>query len=314
MAFVSDMKPRASKAIRNGTPMLRSQAELKGTMAAMPMRRRGPRLAGAEVRERRDRTAGLAARLRLRRFVEASPQHERIEQCQRRHEQQCSEPECDDRRDDDRASGRGLLDRESGQGTRTLRKPPARNDRRDSGRCRHPRGLVAPAQHERDRAPPRPLDDRVRVAQALRARADDGSDGCRGDNCVGACATSAIPARTLEREAAAGRSVIVATIVALGLGALLLVPSLALLYALVLRGRLTKRGGGAGQRVPVVRSRRCANFGFCGRGRLPRRRRRGRGPFDSAWGRIIGVPLLMAFVALGFVSLATAMQSWAESG
>ena len=29
----------------------------------------------------------------------------------------------------------------------------------------------------------------------------------------------------------------------------------------------------------------------------------------SAWGRVIGIPLLLAFVALGFVALATAMTA-----
>jgi cytochrome d ubiquinol oxidase subunit II len=123
-----------------------------------------------------------------------------------------------------------------------------------------------------------------------------------------------LPGLSIE-QAAAGRSVIIATIVALGLGALLLLPSLALLYALVLRGRFDE----APEAEPRSESRRpiaplrelplLPAAGLClvvGVAAIV--------PFDSAWGRIIGVPFLMAFVALGFVSLATAMQSWAESG
>ena len=92
-------------------------------------------------------------------------------------------------------------------------------------------------------------------------------------------------------------------------------PSLALLYALVLRGRFDE----APEAEPRSESRRpiaplrelplLPAAGLClvvGVAAIV--------PFDSAWGRIIGVPFLMAFVALGFVSLATAMQSWAESG
>src|SRR4029077_16857937 len=45
-----------------------------------------------------------------------------------------------------------------------------------------------------------------------------------------------LPGLTIQ-QAAAGRSVLIATIVALGLGALILLPSLGLLYSLLLRGR-----------------------------------------------------------------------------
>jgi cytochrome d ubiquinol oxidase subunit II len=62
-------------------------------------------------------------------------------------------------------------------------------------------------------------------------------------------------------EAAAGRSTLIATIVAVGAGAVVLVPSLAVLYSLVLRGRLDTavgeavasgevRPGAAGRRSP----------------------------------------------------------------
>jgi hypothetical protein len=33
---------------------------------------------------------------------------------------------------------------------------------------------------------------------------------------------------------------------------------------------------------------------------------------DSAWGRIVGIPLLLAFIALGFVAVAHAMATSTE--
>jgi hypothetical protein len=33
---------------------------------------------------------------------------------------------------------------------------------------------------------------------------------------------------------------------------------------------------------------------------------------ESAWGRIVGVPALLAFVAIGFVSIATTMTAAAD--
>ena len=35
-------------------------------------------------------------------------------------------------------------------------------------------------------------------------------------------------------------------------------------------------------------------------------------PVTSAWGRIIGIPFLLAFIALGFVAIATAMSTAAK--
>jgi hypothetical protein len=35
---------------------------------------------------------------------------------------------------------------------------------------------------------------------------------------------------------------------------------------------------------------------------------------DSGWGAVAGVPALLAFVALGFVALATAMAAAADDG
>jgi cytochrome d ubiquinol oxidase subunit II len=121
-----------------------------------------------------------------------------------------------------------------------------------------------------------------------------------------------LPGLTIE-QAAASRSVLVATIVSLALGALILVPSLGLLYSLLLRGHFDEEPARRREtRVPAVGPRLelrllpaaglCLVVGVAATV-----------PFDSAWGRIIGVPFLVAFVALGFLSLATAMTTSAES-
>jgi cytochrome d ubiquinol oxidase subunit II len=116
-----------------------------------------------------------------------------------------------------------------------------------------------------------------------------------------------LPGLTIE-QAAAGRSVIIATIVSLALGALILVPSLGLLYSLYLSGHFDEeQEPRPEQRAPAAPRRELPLLpaaGLClvvGVGASV--------PFDSAWGRIIGVPFLLAFVALGFLSLATAMTA-----
>jgi cytochrome d ubiquinol oxidase subunit II len=121
-----------------------------------------------------------------------------------------------------------------------------------------------------------------------------------------------LPGLTIE-QAAAGRSVTIATLVALALGALILVPSLGLLYALLLRGRFDQESSPAGEARAAPGSARrelpllpaaglCLVIGVAASV-----------PFESAWGRIIGVPFLLAFVALGFLSLATEMTARAGS-
>jgi cytochrome d ubiquinol oxidase subunit II len=118
-----------------------------------------------------------------------------------------------------------------------------------------------------------------------------------------------LPSLTIQ-QAAAGRPVIIATLIGLGLGALLLVPSLALLYTLVLRGRFDEGSADAppretvGTRPPRRDLPLLPAAGFClvvGVAATV--------PFDSAWGRIIGIPFLLAFIALGFVSLASAITA-----
>jgi cytochrome d ubiquinol oxidase subunit II len=119
-----------------------------------------------------------------------------------------------------------------------------------------------------------------------------------------------LPGLTVE-QAAAGRPVLIAIIVALGLGAVILLPSLGLLYSLLLRGRLDEGPAPArAHRAPAASPRTgtllpaagaCLVIGVVATV-----------PVDSGWGRVIGVPFLLAFVALAFLSLATAMTAATE--
>ncbi len=107
-------------------------------------------------------------------------------------------------------------------------------------------------------------------------------------------------------EAAAGRSTLITLIVGIALGALLLVPSLALLFDLVLKGRFdaeAEEPAGAVAAPPARPAERpslllpvaggCAVVGavlmFF---------------FDSAWLNVVGALFLFAFIATGFVAVA----------
>jgi len=104
-------------------------------------------------------------------------------------------------------------------------------------------------------------------------------------------------------DAAASRSVLIALIVAVGLGALLLIPSLALLFGLVLRGRFDApqvEDHGVTGPPPRFRPRLTtlavatlalgSVFLFF---------------FDSGWAHAVGVICLFFFVAVGFLTLTT---------
>jgi cytochrome d ubiquinol oxidase subunit II len=105
------------------------------------------------------------------------------------------------------------------------------------------------------------------------------------------------------KDAAASRSVLIALIVAVGLGALLLIPSLALLFGLVLRGRFdAPQVDDHGVTGPPPRFRPRLTtlavaalalgsvFLFF---------------FDSGWAHAVGVICLFFFVAVGFLTLTT---------
>ena len=110
-----------------------------------------------------------------------------------------------------------------------------------------------------------------------------------------------LPALTIE-QAAAGRSTIVALIVSLAIGGVILIPSLAFLFGLVLRGRFDQ--GAVATNAPARRARPLARF-------LPAA---AAACFavgvvvtmvvESRWGRIVGIPALFGFIVLGFVWLA----------
>jgi cytochrome bd ubiquinol oxidase subunit II len=72
---------------------------------------------------------------------------------------------------------------------------------------------------------------------------------------------SLLPGLTV-RQAAAGRATLIATIISVAIGAIVLLPSLGLLYTLVLRGRLDTAGWAVGTTSPpgtAVRARRAAH-------------------------------------------------------
>jgi len=114
-----------------------------------------------------------------------------------------------------------------------------------------------------------------------------------------------LPGLTVE-EAAASHSALVTLIVGVGLGAILLLPSLALLFGLFLRGRfdpsrVEPEPVQVGEPRPAhvqpqlgVAALAClvvgATLTFF---------------FESSWAHIIGVSALLAFVGLGFVALAS---------
>jgi cytochrome d ubiquinol oxidase subunit II len=113
-----------------------------------------------------------------------------------------------------------------------------------------------------------------------------------------------LPGLPIE-DAAAGRSSLISLLVALGLGALVLVPSLGFLFTLVLRGRFDvgaeqpapdaaergERRGNASQLLVVA----VATFLVAALIMLA---------FDATWSRTVGVIGLLTSVATGFVALA----------
>jgi cytochrome bd ubiquinol oxidase subunit II len=114
-----------------------------------------------------------------------------------------------------------------------------------------------------------------------------------------------LPGLTVE-DAAASHSSLVAVIVGVGLGAIVLLPSLALLFGLFLRGRFDPHTVApepaqvAAPRSPHIRPQLGAAAAAClvMGGTLTFF-------FETAWAHIIGVSALLAFVGLGFVALAS---------
>jgi cytochrome bd ubiquinol oxidase subunit II len=116
-----------------------------------------------------------------------------------------------------------------------------------------------------------------------------------------------LPGLTID-QAAAGRGTLLALLVSLGAGAAILVPSLALLYSLVLRGRFDQapaaasgpssepRPAGGSRAFPLLpAAAACLCIGLVATVGI-----------HASWGRIVGVPVLFAFLVLGFLWLASA--------
>ena len=116
-----------------------------------------------------------------------------------------------------------------------------------------------------------------------------------------------LPGLTIQ-EAAAGRSTLIAILVALGLGALILIPSLGLLFSLLLRGRFDEAAATQPRDTEPVRAHPAPRLlpaaGVCLVVGVV-----ATFAFDSGWGRVIGIPALFAFLALGSVALVSAMTA-----
>jgi cytochrome d ubiquinol oxidase subunit II len=113
-----------------------------------------------------------------------------------------------------------------------------------------------------------------------------------------------LPGLTVQ-EAAADRSVLVATLVSVGLGVLVLAPSLALLFGLVLKGRFDAAPTAPAEAEPrplgPASQRRllAISVGGLGTGVLFLTL------LEAGWAHAIGVVGLFAFVAAGFVAIAS---------
>ena len=148
MAVASDTKPSPMKASRNGMPMMRPHPDVTGTVAARPTIRQTPAAGSSRPVRGADAVPPAAP---ARPLVETAAQQQRVEQAERRQQDQRPEAERDERRDQHRATGRGLLDREAREELRPLREAPPRDDRGDGRRGGHACRPVAPAEHEGDR-------------------------------------------------------------------------------------------------------------------------------------------------------------------
>jgi cytochrome d ubiquinol oxidase subunit II len=115
-----------------------------------------------------------------------------------------------------------------------------------------------------------------------------------------------LPGLTIE-EAAADRSVLIATLVGVAVGTVILVPSLALLFGLTLRGRFDAGAVGAHPSAGPRKAPRSGSWvGVTAVGCLlvgvPMTLL-----FDGGAGLAAGVVCLLGFVATGFVTLAGAV-------
>jgi cytochrome d ubiquinol oxidase subunit II len=116
-----------------------------------------------------------------------------------------------------------------------------------------------------------------------------------------------LPGLTID-DAAAGRSTLIALLVSVAIGAVVLVPSLALLFGLVLRGRFDpgrEEASAAGRPPASAGASMQSGLGVIAAVCLAI----GSGLMvfvDTSWARIVGVFALLVFVFAGFVALAAA--------
>jgi cytochrome bd ubiquinol oxidase subunit II len=115
-----------------------------------------------------------------------------------------------------------------------------------------------------------------------------------------------LPGLTVS-EAAAGRTTLIATLVSVAVGAAILIPALALLFGLTLRGRFDHV---AREPEPEEAPPRLAPRPLLGRLLPVSLGLFATGSFfmvviDAGWALLIGVPALLGFVATGFVALAS---------
>jgi cytochrome d ubiquinol oxidase subunit II len=108
-------------------------------------------------------------------------------------------------------------------------------------------------------------------------------------------------------EAAAGRSTLIALVIATAIGVLVLAPSLAILYGLLLRGRFDAEPSQPEERAPVAAKRQAPRL-------TPAAACLGVGAlltlaFDGGAFLAIGVSCLLAGCVLGFVALAAPIES-----
>src|SRR5919197_3962341 len=121
-----------------------------------------------------------------------------------------------------------------------------------------------------------------------------------------------LPGLTIE-EAAASHDTLVAVLIGVGIGALVLVPSLVLLFRLFLRGRFDPNvveasfAPAAGEKGPLYRPQlgALAIVSLVVGGTLTFF-------FESAWAHAIGVPALLVFVGTGFVALGSLVAAGDE--
>jgi cytochrome d ubiquinol oxidase subunit II len=114
-----------------------------------------------------------------------------------------------------------------------------------------------------------------------------------------------LPGLTVS-EAAASHATLVAVVIAVVAGALILFPSLALLFRLTLGGRLGEHGGAAHEEASTTRDVLAASaprIGLRAAGASLLVGIAGTNVIEAGWARPIGVAGLLAFVLLGFVAM-----------